>query len=89
MGLTHMCCLVAALPRALNGMNAKLMRDYVEYVADFLLVELGLSPLFGKRNPVHICAVADHTEAYSHRVHSFPSWRRLWSEVGQTSSSAE
>ncbi|KAI0689804.1 putative ribonucleoside-diphosphate reductase small chain B [Cerioporus squamosus] len=41
----------AALPRGLNGMNAKLMRDYVEYVADFLLVELELPVLFGKRNP--------------------------------------
>ncbi len=33
-------------------MNARLMRDYVEYVADFLLVELGFAPLFGKNNPV-------------------------------------
>ncbi len=35
-------------------MNAKLMRNYVEYVADFLLVELGLAPLFGKKNPVSL-----------------------------------
>ncbi|KAI0697954.1 putative ribonucleoside-diphosphate reductase small chain B [Cerioporus squamosus] len=41
----------AALPRGLNGMNARLMRDYVEYVADFLLVELDLPVLFGKTNP--------------------------------------
>ncbi|TFK85156.1 putative ribonucleoside-diphosphate reductase small chain B [Polyporus arcularius HHB13444] len=41
----------AALPRGLNGMNVRLMRDYVEYVADFLLVKLGVPVLFGKRNP--------------------------------------
>ena len=33
-------------------MNAGLMRDYVEYVADFLLVALGYTPLFMKANPV-------------------------------------
>ncbi|RDX47457.1 putative ribonucleoside-diphosphate reductase small chain B [Lentinus brumalis] len=41
----------AALPRGLNGMNVRLMRDYVEYVADFLLVELGFPVMFGKNNP--------------------------------------
>ncbi len=35
-------------------MNARLMRDYVEYVADFLLVELDFAPLFGKKNPVRM-----------------------------------
>lgn len=48
----------AALPRPLNGMNASLMRDYVEYVADFLLTELGYTVHYGKSNPVsHIRVV--------------------------------
>ncbi|KAI0717707.1 putative ribonucleoside-diphosphate reductase small chain B [Cerioporus squamosus] len=41
----------AALPRALNGMSAALMQDYVEYVGDFLMRELGFPAIFGKRNP--------------------------------------
>ncbi|TFK90040.1 putative ribonucleoside-diphosphate reductase small chain B [Polyporus arcularius HHB13444] len=40
-----------ALPRPLNGMSAALMRDYVEYVADFLLTELGYPAYYGKMNP--------------------------------------
>ncbi|KAI0698727.1 putative ribonucleoside-diphosphate reductase small chain B [Earliella scabrosa] len=49
-GLEH-AFFEAALPRPLVGMNAVLMRDYVEYVADFLLKQLGVAILFGKSNP--------------------------------------
>ncbi|RPD67671.1 putative ribonucleoside-diphosphate reductase small chain B [Lentinus tigrinus ALCF2SS1-7] len=41
----------AALPEDLNGMSADMMGDYMEYVADFLLGELGFPPHFGKDNP--------------------------------------
>ncbi|KAI0684408.1 putative ribonucleoside-diphosphate reductase small chain B [Earliella scabrosa] len=41
----------AALPRDLAGMNVQLMRDYVEYVGDYLLSILGYSPLFYSKNP--------------------------------------
>ncbi len=44
--------IVAALPRPLSGMNVDMMRDYVEYVGDFLLQGLGLEPMFMKANPV-------------------------------------
>ena len=44
--------LKAALPIALTGMNGKLMRAYVEYVADFLLTELGMEVMYGTANPV-------------------------------------
>ncbi len=30
------------------------MRDYVEYVGDFLLVGLGVQPCYGKANPVSV-----------------------------------
>ena len=33
-------------------MNVQLMRDYVEYVGDYLLSILGYSPLFYSKNPV-------------------------------------
>ena len=35
-------------------MNAALMRDYVEYVADFLLLALGYAPVYLKTNPVSV-----------------------------------
>ena len=42
----------AALLRPLNGMNATLMRRYVEYVGDFLMTELGFDVIYGAVNPV-------------------------------------
>lgn len=40
-----------ALPVSLIGMNASLMSQYVEFVADRLLQDLGYRPLFGSKNP--------------------------------------
>lgn len=40
-----------ALPVALIGMNAKLMSQYIEFVADRWLAELGYDKLFGAANP--------------------------------------
>ena len=40
-----------ALPVALIGMNAKLMGQYIEFVADRWLSELGYDKLFGATNP--------------------------------------
>ncbi|GAX10836.1 ribonucleoside-diphosphate reductase beta chain [Fistulifera solaris] len=40
-----------ALPVSLIGMNASLMSQYIEFVADRLLHDLGYRPLFGSRNP--------------------------------------
>jgi len=40
-----------ALPVRLIGMNDKLMRQYVEFVADRLLVELGCTKLYNVENP--------------------------------------
>ena len=42
----------AALPQPLLGMNSGMMRQYVEYVADFLLKQLGLPALYHATNPV-------------------------------------
>lgn len=43
--------IVDALPVALIGMNASLMSQYIEFVADRLLSDLGYRPLFGSKNP--------------------------------------
>jgi ribonucleoside-diphosphate reductase beta chain len=40
-----------ALPVSLIGMNAKLMSEYIEFVADRLLVALGCSKAYGTANP--------------------------------------
>ena len=40
-----------ALPVSLIGMNAQLMSQYIEFVADRLLRDLGCRPLFGTKNP--------------------------------------
>jgi len=43
--------LVESLPVALIGMNCKLMCQYIEYVADRLLYNLGEAKIYGTRNP--------------------------------------
>jgi len=40
-----------ALPVSLIGMNASMMSQYIEFVADRLLQDLGYRPLFGSKNP--------------------------------------
>jgi ribonucleotide reductase beta subunit family protein with ferritin-like domain len=40
-----------ALPVSLIGMNASLMTQYIEFVADRLLLDLGYRPLFHSKNP--------------------------------------
>ena len=40
-----------ALPVSLIGMNKSLMSQYIEFVADRLLQDLGYRPLFGSKNP--------------------------------------
>jgi len=42
---------VESLPVRLIGMNADLMNDYIEYIADRLLMNLGYSKLYHKKNP--------------------------------------
>ena len=43
--------IIDALPVKLIGMNSDLMAQYIEYVADRLLVELGNDKIYNKTNP--------------------------------------
>ena len=43
---------VDALPVSLIGMNATLMKQYIEFVADRLLVSLGNEKHYNSANPV-------------------------------------
>jgi len=45
-----------SLPVSLIGMNADLMKQYLEYVADSLLKELNCKPVFGSKNPFDFMA---------------------------------
>ena len=40
-----------ALPCRLIGMNAELMKQYIEFVADRLVVQLGYDKIYNKSNP--------------------------------------
>ena len=60
------CC--TALPVSLVGMNAGLMGQYIEYVADRLLIELGCEKLYNSLNPfdwMEMISLQVHTDAVS------------------------
>ena len=79
----------AALPNGLSGLNATLMGQYVEYVADFLLWKLGVSTMYGQTNPVRIpsCKRERRTNIHCYPTSS-PSWRVPPSQLAPTSSIA-
>jgi len=43
--------LTEALPVNMIGMNCELMKEYIEFVADHLMVELGFDKIYKTRNP--------------------------------------
>ncbi|KAI0349448.1 putative ribonucleoside-diphosphate reductase small chain B [Trametes cingulata] len=62
------------LPTRLPGMNAELMADYIEYIADRLLVLLGCSPRYGKANPfpfIQAIAMDGRTNFFERRVSEY------------------
>ncbi len=63
--------LVDALPCALLGMNATLMKQYIEFVADRLLVALGNPKLYHSANPfdfMESISLAGKTNFFEKRV---------------------
>jgi len=60
-----------ALPVALICMNARLMQQYIEFVADRLLRELGCAPLFHSANPfdwMDLISMQGKTNFFERRV---------------------
>lgn len=60
-----------ALPVSLIGMNAALMSQYIEYVADHLLVSLGLPKVYGTANPfdwMELISMQGKTNFFEKRV---------------------
>ncbi|KAG6471951.1 ribonucleoside-diphosphate reductase small chain-like [Zingiber officinale] len=61
----------SALPVALVGMNGDLMSQYIEFVADHLLVALGYSKMYGVANPfdwMEIISLQGKTNFFEKRV---------------------
>lgn len=60
-----------ALPVDLIGMNAKLMQQYIEFVADRWLVELGCSKIYNVQNPfdfMEMISLQNKTNFFEKRV---------------------
>jgi len=60
-----------ALPVSLIGMNAKLMSEYIEFVADRLLVSLGQPKVYGSSNPfpwMELISLQGKTNFFEKRV---------------------
>ena len=60
-----------SLPYDLVQMNSKLMCEYVEFVADHLLVELGLDKVFNTKNPfpfMETISMQGHTNFFERHV---------------------
>lgn len=60
-----------ALPCKLIGMNSTLMKQYIEYVADRLLVQLGYSKLYESTNPfsfMEMISIEGKTNFFEKRV---------------------
>ncbi|KAI0361332.1 putative ribonucleoside-diphosphate reductase small chain B [Trametes cingulata] len=63
-----------ALPVPLPGMNAELMSDYVEHIADRLLISLNYKPLYNKPNPfpfIQSIAMDGRTNFFERRVSEY------------------
>ncbi|KAK9463887.1 ribonucleotide reductase [Lipomyces oligophaga] len=66
--------LTEALPCALLGMNAKLMKQYIEFVADRLLVALGNKKVYNATNPFDFMeniSLAGKTNFFEKRVSDY------------------
>ena len=60
-----------ALPCKLIGMNSKLMSEYIEYVADRLLLQLGLNKIYNKSCPfdfMELISLEGKTNFFERRV---------------------
>jgi ribonucleoside-diphosphate reductase beta chain len=63
-----------ALPVSLIGMNAELMSQYIEFVADRLLMSLGVDKVFGTANPfpwMDMISIQGKTNFFEKRVSEY------------------
>lgn len=63
-----------ALPVSLIGMNASMMKQYIEFVADRLMIELGYSPIYNSQNPfdwMELISLTGKTNFFEKRVSEY------------------
>jgi len=63
-----------ALPCRLIGMNSELMNQYIEFVADRLLLQLGCEPFYKTTNPfdfIEMICLEQKTNFFEYRVSSY------------------
>ena len=66
--------IVDSIPCALIGMNATLMKQYIEYVADRLLVQLGYAKYYNAENPfdfMQLISMENKTNFFEKRVSEY------------------
>jgi ribonucleoside-diphosphate reductase beta chain len=66
--------IIRALPCRLIGMNSELMSQYIEFVADRLLVQLGYSKIWNTANPfefMEMCSMTAKTNFFEKRVSEY------------------
>ncbi|XP_067634165.1 ribonucleoside-diphosphate reductase subunit M2 [Eurosta solidaginis] len=69
--------LTDALPVNLIGMNCKLMSDYIEFVADRLLVELNVGKVYNTPNPfsfMELISLDGKTNFFEKKVGEYQKW---------------
>lgn len=63
-----------SIPCSLLGMNSTLMSQYIRFVADRLLVQLGYDKIFNVQNPFHFMdriSLSSKTNFFEHRVSEY------------------
>ena len=63
-----------SIPCALIGMNSKLMSDYIEFVADRLIYQLGYKKLYNTKNPfefMQLISMENKTNFFEKRVSEY------------------
>jgi len=81
-----------ALPVALIGMNAKLMQQYIEFVADRWLAELGYPKMFNATNPfdfMEMISLQGKTNFFEKRVGDYQKAGVMGSKESQAFSLEE
>lgn len=69
--------LTDALPVKLIGMNCQLMSEYIEFVADRLLVELGVGKVYNTKNPftfMELISLDGKTNFFEKKVGEYQKW---------------
>ena len=63
-----------ALPVSLLGMNAEMMKTYIEFCADRLLISLGVDPIYHAKNPfdwMELISLTGKTNFFERRVSEY------------------